>query len=135
MMRNGWQGYDDVSIRRLRAALVRGVLWTLVVRTARFARRPVAASWRAFTRWRRRREAIDELLGLEPRVLKDIGLRAGDFHHVAEAYARGERYDRRGAAEAIPPLPRPPSTNPRPVPLVRGGRPAPVPRSKSLARS
>ena len=132
-MRNRWKAYDDLSIRRARTALFRGLLRRFVLRVTMTAAGVAGSLWRAFLHWRRRRAALDELLGLDQRTLKDIGLKPGDIGHVADASARGEKYDPNG--RSLPQLRPPAPVNLRPLPIMRAGEPrASVPRTSGGMR-
>lgn len=71
--------------RALSQMLRKGAAWA---RAALLPRWLLALGRAAACRWRRNR-ALGELASIDPRILKDIGLRPGDIWTVAQAYACG----------------------------------------------
>ena len=61
----------------------------------------VIAAASAWSGWQQRRRAYGELMGLDDRLLADIGLRRTDVPAIFHGRVRRERVDAQGAAMAL----------------------------------
>ncbi len=89
----------------------------LIGRALTSAINAVRAAAASLARWHKRRIAIRQLVALDDHILKDIGIRRGDIHSVAEARLKTSL----GEARPISAPPRPAGT-PQTEPWVLAAR-------------